>query len=486
MTAPAALSPTCVRDAARYAEQWVRFQQRLLRVPGVQVAVWYDGEVVLSSACGVADLRSGTPLTSEHLFRIASHSKTVTATAVMQLVEAGALRLDDPVQQWLPALAGAPVGALTLHQLLSHTGGATRDGADSDHWQLMQPFHDAQGLQEAALAAGAAVLAPDERFKYSNITYSLLGAVVEAVSGQPYAAYVTEHVVDRLGLTRTGPELDRARAGEYATGHTSLTYADERLPIEHVDTRAMAAATGFFSTAEDVVRYAAAHLLGDERLLTDASKRRMQRAVAPVDDEGPESYALGWGVSELGGRRLLGHGGGYPGHITSTLFDPEARLVVSVFTNAIDGPAAALARGVVRLVDLAARAEAELRDQRARGLTPSTADPEAAFEGRFAGLWGVEDVVELGGRLLVVDPALPDPAEQVAWLTVVDDRTLQVERQQGYGSPGEHYRYEHDHDGTVRAVRGPGGTSSWPIEVFAAALAGRDRIDLASGGAGIG
>jgi hypothetical protein len=247
----------------------------------------------------------------------------------------------------------------------------------------------------------------------------------------------------------------------------------------------MAAATGFYGTAEDVVRYAAAHLPGDDRLLTDASKRRMQRPVAPVggDDaaEGTDAYGLGLAVSEVAGRRLVGHGGGYPGHITATVLDAEARLAVSVFTNAIDGPAAALARGVVRLVDLAARAEAEQRDRTARGL-PSTAAAEG-FTGRFAGLWGVEDVVELGGRLLALDPTAADPAEQVTWLTVVDGSTLRVERQAGYGSPGETYRYERDADGTVRSVRSAGGTTSYPVDVFAAAIAGRDRIDLASGGA---
>ncbi len=487
MTAPAPLRRPAVLDAVRYADRWLGAQQRRLRVPGVQVAVWYDGEVVLSSAHGHADLRAGTPLTTEHLFRIASHSKTFTATAVLQLVEAGRLRLDDTAQTWLPFLAGAPLGSVTLHQMLAHTGGVTRDGDDSSHWQLVKPFPDADELRRIALSDSAAVLGTDERFKYSNISYSLLGAVIEAASGMPYAAYVEEHVVQRLGLTNTGPELDATRAGEYATGHTALAYADERLPVEHVDTRAMAAATGFYGTAEDIVQYAAAHLPGDERLLSDTTKRLMQRPVGPVDDAGPEQYALGLGVTEVAGRRLLGHGGGYPGHITRTLFDPAARLAVSVFTNAIDGPAAALARGVVQIVDLAARADAELRESVATTATPTTAttvDEAAAesFTGRFADLWGTADVVALCGRLVVVDPIAADPVEDVTWLTVVDGDTLAVERDSGYGAPGETLRYDRADDGSTRSVRAAGGATWYPADRFAASIASRGTVDLASGG----
>lgn len=484
MSAPAVLTRSAVDDAVRYAERWLAVQQHRLRVPGVQAAVWYDGDVVSSSAHGVADLPSGTPLTTEHLFRIASHSKTFTAVAVMQLAEAGRLRLDDAAQTWLPFLAGEPIGAVTLHQLLSHTAGVTRDGEDSDHWQLTKPFPDADELRRMALADGAAVLGTDERFKYSNVTYALLGAIIEAASGEPYASYVEQHVVQPLGLANTGPELDATRAGEYATGHTALAYADHRVPIEHVDTRALAAATGFYGTAEDIVRYAAAHLPGDQRLLTDASKRQMQRPVAQVDDEGPEAYGLGIAVTEVAGRRLLGHGGGYPGHITKTLFETQSRLAVSVFTNAIDGLAATLARGIVLIVDLAARAQAQLRDAQALATEPapdrSVAD---TFTGRFATLWGTVDVVVLGGRLMALDPTSADPVDGAVWLRVLDEQTLVVERCGGYGAPGERLRYDRDADGSVTSVRAAGGSTWWSADRFAAAIASRAAIDLASGGA---
>ena len=132
-----------VREAARYGDSWVALRARTQRVPGVQVAVAVAGEVLLSSAHGFARLPetngeddAGEPLTTAHLFRIASHSKTFTATAVMQLVEAGKVRLDDTVEAHVAALAGSPIADRTVAELLAHGGGVVRDSHEADFWQL--------------------------------------------------------------------------------------------------------------------------------------------------------------------------------------------------------------------------------------------------------------------------------------------------------------------------------------------------------------
>lgn len=461
---------TVVADACRYVDRWLAFRQQYDRVPGVQAAVLHRDRVVLSTAHGMADVEAGVPLTTSHLFRIASHSKTFTATAVMQLVEQGAVRLDDPVGTWLEFLRDSPLERATLRELLSHSAGVVRDGWDGDFWQLIRAFPSADELKRVSLDA-AKVLPRNERFKYSNVAYSLLGLVIEQASGQPYAAYVDEHIVRPLQLNDTGPELDPSRLGEYATGHSALSYADRRVPIEQVDTGAMAAATGFFSTATDVVRYASAHFIGDDRLLSDDAKRQMQRTEWEVEGTAGTAYGLGFAISTIGGRRVLGHGGGYPGHITRTYFDPVDRLAVSVLTNAIDGPALTLATGCIRLIDLALEAAAEA------AATTSRVDL-GSFEGSFANLWGAFDVVALGGRLFQIDPTQPDPAVGVARLDVVDERRLTIAATTGYGSYGEPIVYERGPDGRVTSIRGGSGSTSMPRDVLRAAVARRDRITL--------
>jgi D-alanyl-D-alanine carboxypeptidase len=451
--------------AAPYLTSWLEHQRRRLRVPGVQAAVRVGGRLVLSTALGVADLGTGEQLRTRHLFRIASHSKTFTATAVLQLVEAGRMRLDDPIAAWVPAVTErAPaLAAVTVRELLGHQGGVIRDGRDNDHWQLLHAFPDEAGL--LALAAdGGAVFDRNEHFKYSNVGYSLLGLAIEAVTGAGYAEHVARAVVDRLGLRDTGPEWDPRRAAEYAAGHTGLLDGeDTRLTIPHVDTRAMAAATGFFSTAEDLTAYGAAHVPGNGRLLTDASKRLMQRAESEIRVPGQDSrhYGLGMDLTTQGERRLVGHSGGYPGHITRTWIDPAAQMVVSVLTNAVDGPADVLARGLFRLLDVALAAPEGAAGAAAGGMAPNR------FAGRFANLWGVTDVALLGGRLVLLHPSAPDPTEDRLELRVEDGSTLRQESVAGFGAAGETVEYEWTAEGAVARVR-LGGISAWPVEVFRA------------------
>lgn len=439
--------------AMEYFGSWLAFRQQQLRIPGIQAAFLLGDEVLFSAAYGLADLEAATALTTRHLFRIASHSKTFTATALLQLAEQGRLRLDDSTGSWLPWLveADSPLAAVTLRELLAHAGGLVRDGRDGDHWQSYRPFPDAAQLQAIALEAGASVVARNERFKYSNIGYSLLGAVIEQASGEPYNAYVRGHVVDPLGLEDTGPELDPARSADYAAGYSALSYATQRVRIEHVDTRAMAAATGFYATAADVVRYFAGHFTGDDRLLTDASKRLMRQRLwdVGIDEHG---YGLGLALTTVGEHRLIGHGGGYPGHITSTVADPDDRFALSVLTNAIDGPAEECVLAGVRLLDLALTVPPTDRDLR-------------RFTGRFASLWGVSDVALLGGRLYLLKPTTADPTDKVVELDVVDDVTLRVAGGgTGFGSYGEPLTYTFDAQGAVSTVRMDSGLTFVPLE----------------------
>ncbi|SEF15964.1 serine hydrolase domain-containing protein [Jiangella alba] len=471
------LSHPAVADATRYFDTWVAFRQQYDRVPGIQAAVLHEDKLLLSTAHGLADVEHQAALTPQHLFRIASHSKTFTATAVLQLAEREQLRLDDQAVRWLPFLRDTPLAAVTVRELLGHGGGVVRDSSNGDFWQLAHAFPDEDRLRDILLDDGAGVLPANERFKYSNIGYSMLGLIVAAASGQPYHEFVQENIVEALSLENTGPEYDPVRAGDYATGYTALSYADHRIPIDHVDTAAMAAATGFFSTAEDLVHYVAAHFHGDTRLVSDATKRLMQRAEWKVQGRGDAEYGLGFGRVMIGDRLVFGHGGGYPGHITRTSFDPAGRLAVSVLTNAIDGPAQALADGLIRLVNLAETAGPQL--------TPSAADL-SRFTGRYASMWRVFDVVDLAGRLYLLDPTDRDPTEEPMRLAVVDDHTLRIAGGTGYAPVGETIRYHFGVDG-VASVQAFAMTA-YPIDRVARAVRTRDRVSpgtpLVTDGAG--
>jgi CubicO group peptidase (beta-lactamase class C family) len=449
-----------LRSIAPYLADWASFQAAYHGVPGLQLAVGRRGEVFVDLAWGKANLETGEDLTSDHLFRVASHSKTFTTVLVMQLVERGELRLDDTAGALVPELAGSRADGVTVRELLGHQAGIVRDSSDGDFWQHHRPFLDREEVLECVRTEGV-VFEPNEHFKYTNIGYSLLGIIIERVTGTTYDEVARASVVEPLGLTRTGTELDPARAAEYAAGHTGrIAHDDARRVIPHVDTRAMAAATGWYSTALEMVRYGATHVFGDTTLLSDASKRLVQREESRVAVRGQEygRYGVGIELGKVGDRELVGHSGGYPGHITRTWIDPVDGLVVSALTNAVDGIATQIANGVIQLVDLALRAA----DEVAAGTVPGV--PADAPLGRFANLWGVSDVANLGGILHAVNPRSPQPVEVAQRLVVADGRLVQ-EPVAGFGTVGEPVQVERDADGAIASVR-IGALTAWPVEAY--------------------
>jgi D-alanyl-D-alanine carboxypeptidase len=457
-----------VTAALPYIDSWLAYRAWKLRTPGVQAAVYFDGSIKLSRAYGLADVEAAEPLTAQHLFRIASHSKTFTATAILQLAEIGRLRLDDRAGQYVPELdeAFSPVARVTIRELLEHSAGVIRDGLDGDFWQHGRPFPDRDELL-AMITDGGDKTRPGEGFHYTNVGYSLLGLIVASASGRSYDDYVREEIVARLGLENTGPELDPDRAGDYAAGYSGFHTSHERRPLQHVDTRAFGPATGFYGTADDLVHYFAAHLPGDGRLLGEASKRLQQREHWQSDAAVASSahYGLGMIIDRIGEHRVVGHSGGYPGHITRSYFEPAMGLVVSVLTNAVDGPAAELSAGILHLVDASLAQSPSQSLSSAPEPVGSSIDP-ARFTGRFANLWGVVDVVQLGDRLVSINPGAANPLDGLDELEILDEATLLIRSGNGFGSVGERMLYEFDDAGAVTLVRGGGGMSLWPFTVL--------------------
>ncbi|HXQ47982.1 MAG TPA: serine hydrolase domain-containing protein, partial [Caulobacteraceae bacterium] len=193
-----------LEPALAYVADWLAFQIRVTEQPGCIVAIAHKGELVFEAAFGKASLATGEPLTPRHRFRVASHSKTFTATAVMKLREQGRLTLDDRAGDHVRGLH-PDVASATLAQLLSHTAGIMRDGPDCAYWVDRAPF-----LDEAALRSELAEppsIGAAERLKYSNHGFGLAGMVIEAVTGEPYRDWVRREVIDAAGLGETTPDV---------------------------------------------------------------------------------------------------------------------------------------------------------------------------------------------------------------------------------------------------------------------------------------
>lgn len=464
-TAGPSTTAAAVAALAGWLPGWIDLRRRMLRVPGVQVSIRVGTELLFSSASGTADAERGIALTPDHLFRIASHSKTFAATACLVLKERGGLRLDDTVGHWVPELADTALADLTVRALLGHQAGVIRDGADCDYWQLTRDFPDRETLL-TALRADGVTFAPDVHFKYSNYGFSIVGLIVERAAGVPFNAFVRREILDVLGLPRLHPDVDGVPETELAVGHSMrLDGDDEQFVLRNPSTEAMSAATGFVACADDLTAYAAAHLPGDERLVSDAGKRLMQRTESIVEVDGVEKgrYGLGLELHTLGKRHTVGHSGGFPGFVTRTFVDPADRLVLSVLTNQSGGPAHEIAVAIVGLVDLAIRMAGGGPE-----IPPVAAgvDP-ASFTARLVHAFGYVDIVALAGRLVMLYPAAPDPAAEPTFLEVLDADTARIMPVAGFASAGEMIRMSRDPDGTILGAT-IGGMQAWPVDVFRA------------------
>ncbi len=437
-----------VQDVSRYLPAWLQRRLNQTHTPGAQVALRLDGTLIFSEALGLADIRTGERLTTSHIFRVASHSKWFTTTMAMRLVARGLLRLDDRLGARVGAYADTSLSEVTVRELLSHRAGLIRDGVRSDFWQLDGEFPDAASVLGLVRRHGK-VLAPEEFFKYTNVGFSLVGQILESVAHAGYHELMIDEVCRPLGLTRTLPEYDPARADEFASGHgRAKAPSPAREVLRPIQTGAMAAATGFCSTAEDLTIFGGVHVMGgDDGLIGDASRRRMQHPLSRIERaDGTGYYGLGTQIADVGGRRVVGHSGGFPGYITRTWVDPVDRLALSVLTNAIDGPADPLATGILKLVELAA-------SPRRAWQAAADAATLDTYTGRFESLWGVVDVVRLGDRLVAIDPDVADPSDGLEELSVGGTDELVVERRDSYRSVGEPFVFERGSDGYASAVR---------------------------------
>lgn len=428
-----------LEPALTYIPTWLEHQMRSTRQPGCAIAIAHKGKIVFERAFGHANAVAGTALTPQHRFRVASHSKSFTAAAIMKLREAGRLQLDDPAGRHVKGLHRA-VARATIAQLLSHSAGIIRDGTDSGQWQERRPF-----LNEAELRAALAeppIINANTRFKYSNHGYGLAGLVIEAITGESYRTWVKREVLDAAGLAHTDPDMPIARNVPFAHGHSTELPLGRRLAIPgRTLTNALASATGFVSTAGDLARFFAQLDPAARRsFLTVESRREMVRRQWRDPHTQLERY-YGQGIisGQVAGWDFAGHSGGFPGYITCTSMLPGRDLAVSVLTNAIDGLAQFWRDGVIHI--LARFAQHGAPSARTRD-----------WAGRWWSLWGAFDLVPMGDKVLVGNPALFNPLLDASELAITGRDRGTIALATGYASHGEPVRRERDARGRVTAL----------------------------------
>jgi D-alanyl-D-alanine carboxypeptidase len=314
-------------------------------VPGLSLAVVKDGKIVYSKGYGLADVENNVPATPETVYEIGSVTKQFTAAMVMQLLDEGKVKLDEPARTYLPTLPDE-WKTVTVRHLLTHTSGiASYTGIREFGKRMREPvgptdFMDLVGPQKMDFQ-------PGERWKYNNSGYFLLGMLIEKVTGKTYREELQRRILVPLGMTHTDlndPSLVvKNRAHGYVpdpkNGPMNTGYIDMGWPY---------AAGAIISTVTDMAKWDTA-LYGDKI----AKQGTWKEAWTPVQLAGGKTYAygFGWALLKINDADAVEHGGDIPGFNAHILRLPSKKLTVVALCNADPGVTQQVCRGVIALVD---------------------------------------------------------------------------------------------------------------------------------------
>lgn len=319
-------------ETAAAVERMLMEKMAAERIPGLSVTVVVDGRLAWSRGYGTADLENGVPAAAGTAYRTASIGKPMTATAVMQLVEAGRLELDAPVQRYCPAFPEKRWPVTTRH-LLGHTSGIRHYGGPNEESELFNTVHYENVVDALPIFSDDPLLfEPGTSHLYSTFGYNLLGCVVEGASEQRYLAYMREHVFGPAGMEDTRDDDPAAIIPHRAEGYV-LTGDGALRNSRAVDMSSKLPAGGFITTAEDLARFAVA--LMDHQLVRAETFERMITPVRLRDGE-VVPYGLGWGLfpgETWYGEREVFHGGVTPRVSGMLYLLPDRRFAVAILTN---------------------------------------------------------------------------------------------------------------------------------------------------------
>lgn len=335
-------------------ESWLHAQMEYRNIPGIAVGIVHDGNLIYARGFGYENLETRAPVTPESLFRIASISKTFTATAVMQLRDAGKLTLENPIEKYLPGFnIGNPfpdAPEIRIIHLLTHTSGLPRE-AGFPYWTdrkfpTMQQILDKLPEQEM-------IYPPGTKYKYSNLGMALLGEIVSVVSGEPYDRYVTEHILKPLGMNNTYVTLNNDLKNRVVTPYSHRFPDGSRKIMPLTEARGLTPAANLTSNVKDLARYISMQLNtghnSGNQVLNGYTLAEMHR-VHWLNDNWTSGYGLGFRVWKDDDYTVVGHGGWVAGNRSQISFVPDENVGVVVLTNADDASPGYFAKHILDFI----------------------------------------------------------------------------------------------------------------------------------------
>jgi serine beta-lactamase-like protein LACTB, mitochondrial len=317
-------------------------------VPGISVAVVENGAEDWSAGFGSADLENFVPATPHTLYRLASISKSITATAAMLLWQQGKLDLDAPIQKYCPYFPKKDV-PITARELLGHLAGIRHYKSNSqDDPETGNTKHFLNPIEDGIdfFKNDSLVSLPGTEFHYSTQGFTLVGCAIEGASGEKYADYVRQNVLVPAGMTHTVVD-DRLAIVPFRTRFYSKDSSGAITNADFLDSSYKIPGGGWLSSADDMARFEVAML--NDRIVSRAT-RELMWTPRKLGNGKENDYALGWGTGKSSGVFDVGHGGGQQGTSTFFMIVPERRAGVVVLINCDGSDASDLASELIKIV----------------------------------------------------------------------------------------------------------------------------------------
>ncbi len=446
-------------EAFKLVEVWLEAQKDFDQLPGLSAIVIDDQEVLWSGAVGLSNVEKNIEAESTTLYSICSISKLFTSIAIMQLYDKGKLRLDDRVGDILPAYRieqkYAESGPITIRSLLTHSSGLPREAA-YPYWTGPDfPFPSKEQI-DSKLSKQETLYPASTYFQYSNLALTLLGEIVEELSGVSYDEYVRKKILDPLGLSDTRAELPKELYGkELAIGYSAMARIGKREKVNFFQANGITPAAGFSSSVYDLGKFASWQFRLRDSTITEILKPSTIKYMQQVHWTNPD-WKITWGLGFVvykgsNGNTWVGHGGSCPGYRSTLQIDLKSKRAFSVMINANGTDPGKYVNGIKGIINKVKISKKEISSEGKRDLQE--------FVGYYSSMpwWGEVFISTWDGKLVTLGLPSEKPGDSMIFYKHIEGDTFRRIRKDN--ELGETLVFERDKNGDIIQYKSHGNYS---------------------------
>ena len=431
-------------DAFTIIEVWLDAQKDFDKLPGISAIIVDDQNVLWEGAYGYSNVEEKIKAKPNTLYSICSISKLFTSVAIMKLYDEGKLRLDDTVDELLPwydlKQAYLESGPITVRSMMTHSSGLPRESA-YPYWTAPEFDFPCREEVKGKLSEQETLYPASTYFQYSNLGLTLLGEIVEEVSGLPYDEYIEKTIIKPLKLKDTRTVLPEKKFGkQLAVGYAMLNRQGIREKLDLFQAEGIKPAAGFSSNVRDLAKFASWQFrLRDSKeaeIIKPATLKNMHN-VHWMDPDFDLTWGLGFYVYQHNGNKWAGHNGSCPGYKTTLQLDLDSKMAYSVMINA-NGVSPYHYAHAMNDIMLKAKGESNDNDFDLSDYVGNYSE-QPWYAEVYMGSWY--------GKLVCMDLPADDPVGSMTFLKYIDKDTFR--RIRDNGELGEIITFQRDDMGKV-------------------------------------